>query len=262
MKRITQMARYLTPAAMVVFLTMEIVKSQTDAAGYWIYLIAAAAFATSVGIELWGIAAGKNLELAWQINRSKWITAVQLVLYIGVTMWLMRFNPTLVVLPLVAALVYVATAMTDSLEAAVNQQQTTEVKRFDYDLERQRADDEHRRQMEAKQAEIQAANELQLALARESKQAEIAIEQERTKVEKTRINAQKTAAKNGHIIDTSDTSTKTDWRLLSDTERLRLLDLTPVEIEKQYGVSNKTAARWLDRAGQLSGHLSANGHAK
>lgn len=117
MKNITslnQLARILTPAAMVVFLTMEIVNSQ-HGIGVWVYPVAIAALFTSIGIEAWGMMSGSNVEKAWITNRSKWASGIQLFLYVVVTMWLLRNNATLITLPIVASLVYVSAALYESL---------------------------------------------------------------------------------------------------------------------------------------------------
>lgn len=151
MKHLSLFARILTPAAMVAFLTIEITKSQTFAAPV-IYVIAVAAFFTSIGIEAWGIMAGQNLERAWRVNRNKWATAVQLVLYVGIASYLLRTNPTLVVLPLVAALVYVSAALSDVMETAVNEQTRETAVQQSFDFEQAAADRELERRIKLETA--------------------------------------------------------------------------------------------------------------
>jgi hypothetical protein len=56
-----------------------------------------------------------------------------------------------------------------------------------------------------------------------------------------------------------------DWRLLADSERIRMLDLTSGEIVDRYGVSPETARRWLRNARSLAGQMTEvtahlNGH--
>lgn len=151
MKHLSIAARVLTPLAMVTFLTIEITQSQNLPAPL-IYVIAIAAFFTSVGLEAWGVMAGQNLERAWRMNRGKWSTALMLILYASVSVYLLRTNSTLVVLPIVAALVYVSAALSDSLETAVSQQDEQTAVQQAFDLEQLAADRATDRQIKIERA--------------------------------------------------------------------------------------------------------------
>lgn len=134
---------------------------------------------------------------------------------------------------ILAALVYVLVALQGEADTAVKQELADTAVSRAHEWQQEQEDAAHRRQMETER----------LRLAHEERLAKISA--------KSQVTA-KTE------VDTS----KTDWRLMSDTERLRLLDFTPGEIVSRYQVSNKTAGRWLERAGDLSRKMSANGHAR
>lgn len=53
------------------------------------------------------------------------------------------------------------------------------------------------------------------------------------------------------------TGSQADWRLLNESERVRMIDLTSGEIVERYRVDNSTARRWLRNARKLA---QSNGH--
>ena len=151
------LARGATPLSMVVFLTMEIVGSQRDrVGGVWLYVIAAAALGTSIGIEVWGILAGSNLEKSLATRRGRVATIVQLVLYVALGMWLLWDNPTLVVLPIIAALVYVTVATSEGLAKYEVEQHESDQQNAVAAAARDEAAAERAHQLKLKQLEAQA----------------------------------------------------------------------------------------------------------
>jgi hypothetical protein len=170
---------------MVAFLTMEITRSQ-DAAGVWLYIVPLAAFATSAGIEAWGIIAGANLERSWRIGKGQLATAAQLAIYVAVTMWLLRHNSTLIALPIVAALVYLAAAMTEGLEAAVSHKEIETVETREWQRERERVADARRHELDM----LRIQSDRELAIEQQRIAAENEVELIRARAEQTRAKAE------------------------------------------------------------------------
>ena len=74
MKHLPTIGRVFTPAAMLVFLTYEIVGSQ-EVSGGWVWAVTIGAALTAVGVEAVGIMAGHTLEGYWRMG-DKLRTAV------------------------------------------------------------------------------------------------------------------------------------------------------------------------------------------
>lgn len=167
-----------TPAAMVVFLTLEISKSvNAPDTLIWRGAILIGAFLSSVGIESTGILSGHALERF--TRRKEWVRAfivgVLLIVYTAVAMRILWENDALRFVPLVAAVVYVLAALIDGVEhvEVIEQEQQTKLNGFN--LEERAKEAEHRREMESKQLELDANARVQIELAREQNQASIAI---------------------------------------------------------------------------------------
>lgn len=198
MRHLSLLARIITPAAMVVFLSHELSRS-LDVRDWWYAALLVGSVLTAVGIEIVGILAGHALEGFWRLG-DMWRSLLSfslLLIYSVTAVAILRGNPVLVFVPIVAAIVYILAALTDGLETAVSQQQDETAAQLNYDIERQRADDQHRRDMESKQQDIAAQNTLQIQLAHEQAQANIAIAAEKTKasVANARARAVKARAK-------------------------------------------------------------------
>lgn len=153
MKHLPTITRLAIPAAMVSFLTIEIGKSQ-QATGWLLYLIYGAAFCTAVGIELWGIIAGDNLDKSWKLNHGRVWSVVQMIIYVIIGGWLLRHNLTIVMLPLVAALAYVASGFADSLDTAVSRREVTEAENAEWDREQEALDKELERRLRVADAKL------------------------------------------------------------------------------------------------------------
>jgi len=164
-------ARAATPLSMVVFLTMEIVGSQRDrVSGAWVYVVAAAALGTSIGIEVWGIMAGSNLEKSLSSRKNRVATVIQLALYVGLGMWLLRHNSTLVALPVVAALVYVTVATAEGLDRADTDQRDASLRATEAEAATQSAKDQ--RDHEFRMAQLQAQKDAKIAADRARAEAD------------------------------------------------------------------------------------------
>lgn len=193
-----------TPAAMVAFLTLEISKSvNAPDTLIWRGAILIGAFLSSVGIESTGILSGHALERF--TRRKEWVRAfivgVLLIVYTAVAMRILWENDALRFVPLVAAVVYILAALIDGVEHVEVIEQEQQTKLNEFNLEEQAKEAEHRREMESKQLEIDAANALQIQLAHERGQTEIALAAEKTKA--TIANAEARKAKLSAKVDES-----------------------------------------------------------
>ncbi|MCB8988961.1 MAG: hypothetical protein H6661_14565 [Ardenticatenaceae bacterium] len=140
--------RIFTPAAMVVFLTYEISRSQ-QVDGWWQTAVVIGAAATAVGVEVVGILSGHALEGFWRTGDKARATAafVLLLIYTAAGVVILRHNPTLVPIPIVAAVVYLVAALVDGLEAAVSRQTDDEQARQTWEREQEAADRELAREL-------------------------------------------------------------------------------------------------------------------
>lgn len=188
----------------------------------------------ALGLELVGILAGHVANTAWRLGDYGRAVLGGLIMAVYVVIGVVELWGSIgAVMFLIAPLVYLLAALQDGLHTAVSQQVVETAVSRQQEQEERRQQREHAQRMELER----------LRLAHDEKLARI-------------------AAKTQTVARTEADTSKTDWRLMSDTERLRLLDFTPDEIIDRYGVSSKTAGRWLERAGDLSGKMSANGHAR
>jgi len=260
MKHLPTITRLAIPAAMVSFLTIEIGRSQ-HVSGWLVYLIYGAAFCTAVGIELWGIIAGDNLDKSWKLNHGRAWSVLQMIVYVLIGGWLLRHNLTIIMLPLVAALAYVASGFADSLETAVSRQEAETAESVDFDREERAKDGQHRRDLETRQQELDAQNALQGQLAHEQAQTEIATAQARAQVSIANAEARKVkelAKANESQRKPSETLAKADE--LSGNARLvfealqRKPESTNVEIAEIIPISPQ-------RVGQIKKELNGRGKA-
>lgn len=226
--KLSTLTRITVPAAMVAFLTIEITEQQ-EAAGWLVYVIAAAAFLSSIGIELWGITAGENLKKAWANGVGQWGTAVQMIAYVAVAGWMLRTNDTLLVLPLVAALAYVASAWADGYQEA--EQKTTE--RSAWEQGQEEKDREFQQQLELKRLEADTA----------------------VKLARVEVKAVKSVTSQPVTSRTDAGHFPGDFRLLTAEHKDKIAQLTSGELEKIAGINDRTARRWKEK-------VSANGYHK
>lgn len=186
----------------------------------------------ALGLELVGILAGHVANTAWRLGDYGRAVLGALIMAVYVVIGVMELWGSIgAVMFLIAPLVYLLAALQEGLHTAVTQREAQTAVTRQQEQNERKEQHEHNRRMELEK----------LRLAHDEKLARI-------------------AAKTQTVIRTEADTSKTDWRLMSDTERLRLLDFTPDEIVGRYGVSSKTAGRWLERAGDLSEKMSENGH--
>ncbi len=132
--------RVFTPAAMVVFLTYEITRSQ-PIGGWWQTAVIIGAAATAVGVEVVGILSGHALEVSWRINDKARaaVAFILLLIYTGAGIWILHRNATLLPIPIIAAVVYLVAALVDGLEVVRAKQASDEAQRQAFELEQQAA---------------------------------------------------------------------------------------------------------------------------
>lgn len=143
--------RVLTPIAMVIFLAYGIVQSQT-VDGWWGLAVLAGAIASASGFEIVGILSGSALEKSWRMeNWTK--TAVSfllLALYTGAAMWILWDNEAIRLLPLIAAIVYIVSSLSEGLDIEENEQKTAVSRQDEFDLAQAALDRDLSRQLKLK----------------------------------------------------------------------------------------------------------------
>lgn len=238
MKHLSNIARITTPAAMVVFLAYEISQSMA-VDGLWRWLLLIGAFATAFGIEIVGILAGHALEGFWRL-KDTWRSLLALALlaaYTATAVYILQENAAMVLVPIIAAIVYILAALTDGLEMSVSSEVTEAATRRDFELKQEAADREARREMERQRQ----ADETAVKLARIGQKAAA------TSVARERLDRR---SDSGQIAVTFPS----DFRLLDTRQRHIVREITSAELQELAGISPSTARRWKRK-------VSANGHA-
>jgi hypothetical protein len=221
--------RVFTPAAMVVFLTYEIHRSQ-PVTGWWQVAVIIGAAATAVGVEVVGILSGHALEVSWRVNdRARAVVAlVLLAVYTVAGVWILRHNPTLMPIPVIAAVVYLVAALVDGLETAVARHTTQEREKSAWEREQEAADRE---------------------LARELKRQQQA---DRTALSLAQIEA-KTAAVSRQDTRQDSGILPGDWRQLTRQQRHDLAHATREEREKAMPeLADRTRREWHTRLDEIA----------
>lgn len=167
-KHLSLLGRITTPAAMVVFMAYEINRSMV-VEGYWNIFVLLGAVLTAVGVEIVGILSGSTLEGFWrQGNAQKSLLSLfLLIVYTGAAVFILRGNSTLWPVPIVAAVVYLVSALADGRELEERKQERSE--RDDVAWERRRVIERERMEHEAR-------------LRKDELAAQVKIEQVRAKV--------------------------------------------------------------------------------
>lgn len=193
---------------------------------------------SAAGLEFVGILSGHNAIRFWErkeLNQAV-ICAIILVSYVALgIVGLENIWTKGVVMFLVAPLVYVLIGMQGQLDKVESKEAEleTEDRQDERELKRLRLQLAH----EEKMAKIQASIKPAQSVTEVKERAEVKTDSQT-------------------LLDTS----RTDWRTLSDSDRSQIARLTPEQIISQFGVSSKTAGRWLQKSGQLQPELSTNGH--
>jgi hypothetical protein len=115
-KHLSTAGRVLTPLSMVVFLTWEISQSVAVAGQAWTIALLLGAAGSAVGIEVVGILAGHNVEAFWKRGDPA-RTAVSLALlgaYTVAGLYILRGTAVLMPVPIIAAIVYIVSALAES----------------------------------------------------------------------------------------------------------------------------------------------------
>lgn len=250
--------RVFTPMAMVVFLTYEIVQSQA-VDGWWATAVLLGAACTAVGVEVVGILSGHALERFWRVgdtNRAI-VSFVLLAVYTVAGIVILQ-GTVLVVIPVIAAVLYLTAALVEGVEWQMAQvaEETAVVAQFN--LEQAKLDADHKRQLERDQA---LAN------------AEATKEREREETERIRIQAETKAAvataraavkvakrpTDTRQVTRQDTGIlPADWRQLTDLQRYELAHATRDERDAiMPKLADRTHRLWHERLDKIA---SQNGN--
>lgn len=234
MKHLSTLARIITPLAMVVFLAYEINQSMT-VTGWWRFALLIGSIGTAIGIEIVGILAGHALDGFWQLGdktRTR-LSLVLLVVYTAVAVYILRHNQAMVLVPIIAAIVYLLSSLTGSLDDTVNEQRQNDAAQTAFDLEQKAKDKELERELKRKkQADNTAVKLAQL----EAKSVVVS-----NPVTVT------SAQSNGHL--------PSDYRLLTSEQKDKIANLTSGELAEIADISDSTARRWKRK-------VTANGYHK
>lgn len=156
MKDLPTIARWTTPAAMVTFLSYELHRSVVTENPFWQIAFLVGSVASAVGIELVGILAGRTMEGYLRVG-NLWrgsVSFLLLAVYTVTAVFVLRHNQTLVVVPIIAAVVYILASLSDGLEIAVVQKDKKASVQQEYLIEQRKADDELERRLKARRLEI------------------------------------------------------------------------------------------------------------
>lgn len=165
MKHLSTVARIITPLAMVVFLAYEINRSMA-VDGYWAVALLIGAIGTAVGIEIVGILAGHALEGFYYLgdkNRAT-LSFVLLIAYTVTAVYILRKNEAMVLVPIIAAIVYLLASLTTNLETTIDNRKGDEAEIKAFNREQAKAD----RDLERELKRQKQADETAVKLARVS----------------------------------------------------------------------------------------------
>lgn len=234
MRHLSTVARIITPLAMVVFLAYEINQSMA-VTGWWSAALLIGAIGTAIGIEIVGMLAGHALEGFWRLgdkNRAI-LSSVLLLIYTAVAIYILRYNQAMVMVPIIAAIVYLLASLTGSLDDVVSEKKQETAVQTAFELEQAAKDKELERELKRqKQADSTAV-----------KLAELETKQPKVDTRHTVISGQMT----GQL--------PSDFRLLTDSQKDKINTLTSGELAEMAAISDRTARRWKEK-------VSANGYHK
>lgn len=264
--------RVFTPAAMVVFLTYEITRSQ-PIGGWWQTAVIIGAAATAVGVEVVGILSGHALEVSWRINDKARaaVAFILLLIYTGAGVWILRHNATLMPIPIIAAVVYLVAALVDGLEVVRAKQASDEAQRQAFELEQQAAAQTQAQELALlaqAAAERQAEEDArQLAFEREQAARDRELERElkrQAQADKTALSLAQIEAKKAATFrqdarqDTSKMPPENgalpgDWRQVTRQQRRDLAHMTREERAQIMPELSERAQRdWHNRLDEIA----------
>jgi hypothetical protein len=226
--------RIATPMAMVSILFYEITHS-VSVGGWWVYIIMAGALGSAIGIEIVGILSGVTLERFWRIDdRPRAVLALFLLItYTIVAMYILRHNTILWPIPIIAAVVYLVSALAESAGEIIEQQVTSQ------------ADDAAwQRRQEEREAEFE--RQLKLQQQRDRTAVKLAKLEGEKRQDKRRVERQET----GNL--------PSDWRQLSQRQKHDLAHAAREERENMFPeLAGRTRREWHSRLDKLA---AQNGH--
>lgn len=229
MKYLSTVARIITPLAMVVFLAYEINRSMT-VTGAWAIALLVGAVGTAVGIEIVGILAGHALEGFWRIgdqNRAV-LSFFLLIAYTAVAVYVLRHNQAMVLVPVIAAIVYLLASLTTSLEKTITKQAEEGAVSVAFELEQAKADRELEREL------------------RRQKQADD------TAVKLARVNAKAASSKRRDVRHDSG-EMPSDWRQLTRQQKRDMAHATREEREEMFpAIEPRTRRDWHVRLDKIA----------
>lgn len=229
MRHLSTVARIITPLAMVVFLAYEINRSMT-VTGAWAIALLIGAIGTAVGIEIVGILAGHALEGFWRIGDQyrAALSFVLLIAYTGTAVYILRHNQAMVLVPVIAAIVYLLASLTTSLETTVSKHEEETAALTAFDLEQAKAD---------------------RALERELKRQKQA---DSTAVKLAQVGA-KTASSKRRDVRHDSGEIPSDWRQLTRQQKHKMAHVTRDEREEMFPeIEPRTRRDWHKRLDEIA----------
>lgn len=187
--------RLLTPAAMIVFLSLEISGSFETADTVIRFFVVIGAVCTAVGVESVGIGAGHALERFTrreELGRAVVVFGI-LLGYTAVNMLILWGNEAIRLVPIVAAIMYILAALIEGEQETAVSEQAQQAEQQAFELEQQALDRKAERERLDKQIELDATAQLQVQIAQV--QAEANIKQTEAKAKASIANARAREAK-------------------------------------------------------------------
>lgn len=228
--------RIFTPAAMVVFLTYEISRSQ-PVDGWWQLAVVIGAAATAVGVEVVGILSGHALEGFWRVGDTTRaaVAFILLLIYTAAGIVILRHNTTLLPIPIIAAVLYIVAALVDGLETAVSRQSGQDAAQEAFERE-------------------QAAKDRELAreLKRQAQADNTAVSLAKVEAKKQASSGQDKRQDTGNLPDELG-KIPADWRQVSKGQRRELAHMTREErAEIMPNLSKRAQTDWHNRLDEIA----------
>jgi Skp family chaperone for outer membrane proteins len=223
---LSNIARFITPVAMVVFLAYEIQNSMQIDGYFWKIAVIIGAVATAIGIEFVGIVSGDSLEgfLNIENNNRAIVSGIALLIYVGVSMYILRHNEALFPVPIIAAILYVVSAMKESLHTYKAAKQKDKELETQFDIEQRTLNAQLGRELKAKELELKHTEKL------------------------ARIEA-----KSKTIKRQDSGNLAADWRQLTKEQRRELAHATREERESLFPqLATRTRREWHSRLDKIA----------
>ncbi len=117
-KYIAQMARWAVPLAMVVILAYEI-NASVQVVGYWQIALLIGSIASAIGLEATGMLSGDIFDRSWRLGDYKRVvlSATLAIVYTVIATYILWHNKLMRVIPTVAIVTYLLSALSDGLDS-------------------------------------------------------------------------------------------------------------------------------------------------